>query len=52
MSSERAALPWANNVRRPVIDLDTIVHVSRDPCPMCGIRGDLGCKHNRRDDQL
>jgi len=21
--------------------------VSRDPCPMCGVRGDIGCKHKR-----
>lgn len=21
------------------------VHVHRDPCAMCGVRGDVGCKH-------
>ena len=21
--------------------------VSRDPCPRCGVRGDIGCKHRR-----
>lgn len=21
--------------------------VSRDPCPLCGVRGDIGCKHTR-----
>jgi hypothetical protein len=25
---------------------DTL-RVSRDPCPMCGVRGDVGCKHKR-----
>jgi len=47
MSSEKAPLPWANMVRRPAIDNDTLVHVSRDPCPKCGIRGDIGCRHRR-----
>ena len=23
------------------------LRVSRDPCPMCGVRGDVGCKHRR-----
>ena len=49
MSAERAALPWGNTVRKPVIDHDTLTHVSRDPCPKCGIRADLGCKHIRRE---
>lgn len=22
-------------------------YVSRDPCPRCGVRGDIGCKHSR-----
>lgn len=22
-------------------------YVMRDPCPMCGVRGDIGCKHRR-----
>lgn len=48
MSSEKASLPWGNMVRRPVIDHDSLVHVSRDPCPKCGIRGDIGCKHTVR----
>lgn len=23
------------------------LRVQRDPCPMCGVRGDLSCKHRR-----
>ena len=23
--------------------------IDRDPCPMCGIRGDIGCKHRSVD---
>lgn len=23
------------------------LRVARDPCPMCGVRGDIGCKHGR-----
>lgn len=22
-----------------------VIRVTRDPCPRCGVRGDLGCKH-------
>lgn len=24
------------------------VIIDRDPCTYCGVRGDIGCKHNRR----
>jgi len=49
MSSERASAPWQHSVRSPInLDHETLVHVDRDPCPKCGIRGDLGCKHKRR----
>lgn len=27
--------------------LSTFQTVSRDPCPKCGVRGDIGCKHRR-----
>lgn len=23
------------------------IAVDRDPCPQCGVRGDIGCKHKR-----
>jgi hypothetical protein len=48
MSSEKASLPWGNMVRKPVIDHDSLIYVSRDPCPKCGVRADLGCKHTKR----
>lgn len=42
-----ALTPFANVVARR-IETDTLTHVDRDPCPMCGTRGDIGCKHKRR----
>lgn len=36
-----------NVVKRGAADHDTLTHVSRDPCPKCGVRGDIGCKHKR-----
>lgn len=48
--SERARFapsPFTNVVKRKGIDHDTLTHVSRDPCPKCGVRGDIGCKHRR-----
>lgn len=46
--SERARYAPAaflNVVKASRIDHDSLVHVSRDPCPKCGVRGDIGCKH-------
>lgn len=49
MSSQKAPAPWSHYVNGPRnVDHDSLVHVSRDPCPKCGIRGDLGCKHTVR----
>ena len=48
MTVEQSGLPWGNIVRKPATDNDTLVHVHRDPCPKCGIRADIGCKHVRR----
>lgn len=28
-------------------DFVNTLRVSRDPCPMCNVRGDIGCKHRR-----
>ena len=36
---------YANVVERTHDVADLIVN--RDPCPKCGVRGDLGCKHRR-----
>lgn len=47
MSNEKAPLPWGHMVRSPNVDYDSLVHVSRDPCPKCGVRGDLGCRHRK-----
>lgn len=44
-----AILPRVNCVsakHRP--DLNTLHIVDRDPCPRCGTRRDVGCKHIRR----
>lgn len=29
----------------PRIDLRSIPRVDRNPCPRCGVRGDVGCRH-------
>lgn len=26
---------------------DSLRITNREPCPMCGVRGDIGCKHKR-----
>jgi len=49
MTVDRMSLPWGNMVKRSAIERDTLVHVDRDPCPKCGIRGDIGCKHKKRE---
>jgi hypothetical protein len=36
----------AKHIERDVL-ADTL-RVSRDPCPLCAVRADIGCKHNRR----
>lgn len=37
--------------RRPLHELnedrDSQPRVDRDPCPRCGVRGDIGCGHSR-----
>lgn len=40
-----APAAFLNVVKASRIDHDSLVHVSRDPCPKCGVRGDIGCKH-------
>jgi hypothetical protein len=47
--SERAAREMEAHVavttaRRQFVDS---LRVSRDPCPRCGVRGDVGCKHRQ-----
>lgn len=34
-----------NGGRVPVGPARQLTRVTRDPCPKCGVRGDLGCKH-------
>jgi len=36
-----------NVVTRGDLETGTLTHVNRDPCPKCGVRGDVGCKHNK-----
>lgn len=31
----------------PVIDMAGVTLVDRDPCPRCGVRGDIDCGHRR-----
>ena len=42
-----ALTPFANVVKRAHA-AETLTHADRDPCPMCGTRGDIGCKHKMR----
>lgn len=44
----KAPSPGIHYVTASKHDLDTLTHVDRDPCPRCGVRGDIGCKHRRR----
>ena len=49
--SERARFaltPFANVVKADKRSIDTLTIVDRDPCPKCGVRGDIGCKHRGR----
>lgn len=49
-NSERARYaiaPHFNVVARYEVAPDALTNVRRDPCPMCGVRGDVGCKHKR-----
>jgi len=43
-----AIAPMFNTVIGGARQFQTLSHVDRDPCPMCGTRGDIGCKHKRR----
>lgn len=48
--SERARLApsaFMNVVKAGKVNHDTLTIVDRDPCPKCGVRGDIGCKHRR-----
>lgn len=48
--SERARYalnPHSHTVERYRAKHDTLTIVHRDPCPKCGVRGDIGCKHRR-----
>lgn len=36
-----------NVVKRGALERDSLTHVDRDPCPKCGVRGDVGCKHRK-----
>lgn len=42
--SDPKAPPKPRSKRKPVIDPALIVF--RDPCPRCGVRGDIGCQHS------
>lgn len=41
--AERAAVTAGNRAR-----VDALRVYGRDPCPKCGVRGELGCKHRGR----
>lgn len=43
-----AISPMFNTVIGGAREMDSLIHVQRDPCPKCGVRGDIGCKHVRR----
>lgn len=37
--------PYSSIVSKPKIDFDSLTFVSREPCFRCGVRADVGCKH-------
>lgn len=39
--------PFSNVVQASRHNHDTLTFVDRDPCPKCGVRRDVGCKHVR-----
>ena len=41
--AERAAITSSHRAR-----VDALRVFGRDPCPKCGVRGELGCKHRGR----
>lgn len=41
----RATAPYMNMVQDRVGPIDSLRRVDRDPCPSCGVRKDIGCKH-------
>lgn len=46
---KRLPREWADRTRRhtaPVVHMGKLPpRVDRDPCPRCGVRGDIGCRH-------
>ena len=57
MRNERIAGETDRHVRERVFahrfsgDLADDRYVRRDPCPKCGVRGDIGCKHNPKGEE-
>lgn len=43
--SKYAIAPMFNLVVGGAKEWSTLTIVRRDPCPRCGVRGDIGCKH-------
>lgn len=41
----KAPNPQFHRVEGPAADDVARLVVSRDPCPRCGVRGDVGCRH-------
>lgn len=46
-NAERAAAASETMTAAKEKDVALLRRVDRDPCPMCGVRGDIGCKHRR-----
>ena len=44
---ERQADAWMNRAREIARHAPLF---ARDPCPLCGVRGELGCRHTRKAD--
>lgn len=40
---QKAGVPLRSRAR--TMAMDDAPRVSRDPCPYCGVRGDIGCRH-------
>jgi len=43
---KRAGLWERKRPEKPKEPLVQHIYVSRDPCQRCGVRGDIGCRHN------
>lgn len=48
----KAILRHNNSIRNVEFTSDTIRYDNRDPCFYCGIRGDLGCKHKPKSEEI